>query len=45
MSLNDVTIKEICLKLEESEQTAIYSSSPLLADLNLGLRADEVKSD
>lgn len=38
MSLNDeVDLRKFVLRVEESEQTAIYSPSPLLADLNLGL--------
>ena len=28
--------RKFVLRVEESEQTAIYSPSPLLADLNLG---------
>tara|TARA_B110000027_G_scaffold126004_1_gene143924 strand:+ start:2623 stop:4212 length:1590 start_codon:yes stop_codon:yes gene_type:complete len=35
--------RKFVLRVEESEQTAIYSPSPLLADLNLGLQeADRV---
>lgn len=30
--------RKFVLRVEESEQTAIYSPSPLLADLNLGLQ-------
>jgi hypothetical protein len=38
MSLNDTNdTRKFVLRVEESEQTAIYSPSPLLADLNLGL--------
>ena len=39
MSLNDTTDnRKFVLRVEESEQTEIYSPSPLLADLNLGLQ-------
>lgn len=45
MSLNNNQDDErrFVLRVEESEQTAIYSPSPLLADLNLGLQeADRI---
>jgi DNA helicase HerA-like ATPase len=39
MSLQDPNDKrKFILRVEESEQTAIYSPSPLLADMNLGLQ-------
>ena len=40
MSLTDENDeRKFVLRVEESEQTAIYSPSPLLADLNLGLQS------
>ena len=39
MSLTDKNdTRKFILRVEESEQTAVYSPSPLLADLNLGLQ-------
>ena len=39
MALNDKEDnRRFVLRVEESEQTAVYSPSPLLADLNLGLQ-------
>lgn len=44
MSLNDSSDnRKFVLRVEESEQTEIYSPSPLLADLNLGLQEVQKK--
>jgi uncharacterized protein len=39
---NDQDPRRFVLRVEESEQTTVYSPSPLLADLNLGLHKTTV---